>query len=77
MANREKHGGRSQGTPNVITREIREVLKRIISNELDQLEETLSGMDPAKRLEVVIKLIPYVLPKVEPVPMGHSEPWQV
>jgi vacuolar-type H+-ATPase subunit E/Vma4 len=75
MANREKTGGRSQGTPNVITREIREVLKRIISNELDQLEETLSGMDPAKRLEVVIKLIPYVLPKVEPVGMERGEPY--
>jgi len=30
-------------------------------------------MDPAKRLEVVIKLITYVLPKVETVLMGHSE----
>jgi len=75
MANGIKTGGRSAGTPNVVTRELRDVLKRIVSNELEQLETTLQGMEPAKRLEIVIKLIPYVLPKVEPVPMDKNEPF--
>lgn len=75
MANNQKHGGRTQGTPNVITREVRVVLKRIVSNELEHLEQTIADMEPAKRLEIVLKLIPYVLPKVNPVAMYHGEDW--
>ena len=77
MAKGMKTGGRQQGTPNIVTREIRSVLKQIVANELQQLQTTIQDMEPEKRLELVIKLIPYVLPKVEPVPMGHGEPWQL
>jgi len=37
----------------------------------------LKDMDPDKRLEVIIKLLPYVLPKVEPVPMEKNEPYTI
>ncbi len=73
--NKEKHGGRKAGTPNVITSEMRSILKQLIANELERLPATLESMEPEKRIDVILKLIPYVLPKVEPVPMGHSEPW--
>ncbi len=75
MAKGMKTGGRQQGTPNIVTRELRSVLKQIVANELQQLQTTIQGMEPEKRIDVILKLIPYVLPKVEPVPMSIDEPF--
>lgn len=69
-----KTGGRSSGTQNLLTSELRMVLKGIISKELASVPETLANMEPAKRLEIVLRLLPYVLPKVESVPMVSGEP---
>lgn len=75
MAKGMKTGGRQQGTPNIVTRELRSVLKQIVANELQQLQTTIQGMEPEKRIDIILKLIPYVLPKVEPVPMSKDEPF--
>ena len=69
-----KTGGRKSGTPNRLTREIRETLKGVIDYELSRLGETLEGLPPDKRLELVVKLLPYVLPKVETVTSSAGEP---
>lgn len=66
--------GRKKGTPNVLTKEMRLILKNIIAEELATIPETLKKMEPDKRLEVILKLIPYVLPKIEPVTMYAGEP---
>ncbi len=49
---------------------IREILKDMIKKELDQLPGTLKEIEPIQKLNVLCKLIPYVLPRVEAV---HSE----
>jgi len=74
MAKGIKTGGREQGTPNVLTKEMRSILKTIVSKELATIPETLEKMEPDKRLDVILKLLPYVLPKIEPVPMQTGEP---
>jgi hypothetical protein len=77
MANNtgKKFGGRESGTPNTLTKEMRTILKGIISKELESIPETLQKIEPEKRLEIVLKLLPFVLPKVENVPMTINEPW--
>ena len=40
----KKYGGRTKGTPNKITNEIRKKLKNIVDNELDILEDTLKHL---------------------------------
>jgi len=75
MAQRTKTGGRIQGTPNVLTKEMRSIIKEIISKELTGISETLNKLEPEKKVEIIIKLLPYVLPKVEPVPMEAGEPF--
>jgi len=77
MANNtgKKYGGRVQGTPNVLTKELREILKGIISKEIETIPATLEKLPPEKRLEIVLKLMPFVLPKVETVPMQTGEPF--
>lgn len=76
MANNtgKKYGGRQKGTPNKLTKEIRTVLKDLIYKELDEVQEHLDSLEPKQRIELVIKLIPYVLPKVESISYSTNEP---
>jgi hypothetical protein len=63
----KKTGGRVAGTPNRITKELRETLKAVIARELDRVAETLEILPAKERLEIVIRLMPYCLPRVQPV----------
>jgi len=45
-----KHGGRQKGTPNKLTKELRSVLKEVIYNELENIEERLDQLEPKHRL---------------------------
>ncbi len=69
-----KYGGRQKGTPNKLTKEIRTVLKNLIFEELDEIKEHLDSLEPKQRIELIIKLIPYVLPKVESITHSANEP---
>ena len=59
-----KYGGRQKGTPNRITKELRTLLKDILYQELEQVQERLELLEPKERIELLIKLMPYALPKV-------------
>lgn len=59
----KKHGGRIKGTPNKLTKEMRVLLKGIVFNELETIQDKLDKLDDKERLETLIKLLPYVLPK--------------
>ena len=60
-----KTGGREQGTPNKITKETREVLKDIIENNLERLESDLESLEAKDRWDIIIRLLPYTLPKAD------------
>lgn len=64
MAKGFKTGGRSAGTENHTTKEIRKVLKDIIDNELVNIGDLLNELQSKERLEFIVKLLPYVLPKL-------------
>jgi hypothetical protein len=53
---------------------IRDNLKQLLQKELEQLPGTLKELEPAQRLNVLCKLMPYVLPKVESVTHTQGEP---
>ena len=55
-------------------KESRQLLKNIIHEELEKLPDTLKEMKPEKRLDYVIKLLPYALPKSNPVSSNFGEP---
>jgi len=57
-----------------LTGNIRDTLKVLIQKELEKLPETLNGLEPVQRLNIICKLIPYVLPKVESVTHTQGEP---
>ncbi len=63
----QKTGGRSAGTPNKVTSELRKTLKGIVAAELDGLPQTLAELPARERLELLIKLLPFCLPKVNTI----------
>lgn len=69
-----KHGGRKKGTPNRVTKEMRVVLKNLIHSELENLPSILKDLPIKDRLEILIKLIPFVLPKVKETSHTINEP---
>jgi len=46
----------------------------LLRRDLEQLPETLKELDPVQRLNLLCKLIPYVLPKVVSVTHKLGEP---
>jgi hypothetical protein len=61
MAIGRKTGGRQKGTPNKVTTELRETINSIIQDALTP--ESLAALTPDKRADLIIRLLPYVLPK--------------
>ena len=69
-----KYGGREKGTPNRLTKELRTLLKDIFYQELEEIQERLELLKPKERLELLIKLMPYVLPKTTSISHNINEP---
>lgn len=69
-----KYGGRQKGTPNRMTKELRVLLKDIIYQELEEVQERFNLLEPRQRIELIIKLMPYILPKVNSISHTTNEP---
>lgn len=76
MANNtgKKFGGRQKGTPNRMTKELRTVLKDLLYEEIEVLQERLDALEPKDRIELIIKLMPFALPKVNAISHKANEP---
>ena len=68
MANNtgKKYGGREAGTPNRLTAELRVALKNILHQEIELIPEHFEKLEPKDRLELLVKLLPFAISKVEP-----------
>jgi hypothetical protein len=75
--NGKKTGGRAAGTPNKVSGELRKTLKQIIAAELDALPQTLGELPARERLELLIKLMPFCLPKVNTIGGSYDSGWNV
>jgi hypothetical protein len=57
-----------------LTGNIRDTLKEMMQKEIESLPDTLKELEPVQRLNILCKLIPYVLPKVESITHTQGEP---
>lgn len=72
MANGWKTGGRKAGTPNRVTNDLREALQGVLETEIGLIPKHLAELDTRDRLAVLVKLLPYVLPRVTAGPVSEE-----
>ena len=65
MARGIKTGGRTKGTPNKTTSEIREHFQNLITENLGQLNQDLKSLEPLQRLKMIIELSKFVVPTLK------------
>ena len=59
----EKTGGRAKGTPNKVTQEVRELFNELVRENLPQLRIDLATLEPYQRVNALVKLSQFILPK--------------
>lgn len=65
--------GRPKGVPNKSTRETRDWLQKLIDKNRSQVEKDLKKLDPKQRLQIIEKLLNYVVPKATNVNIDFSQ----
>ena len=70
----KKFGGSKHGTANKLTLELRTLLKNVVHQELELLSDHLNKLDVPERLDLLIKLLHFTVPKVEPINYQEDEP---
>jgi hypothetical protein len=71
----KKTGGRVAGTPNKVTSELRKTLKAIVASELEALPTTFEQLQPKERLDLLIKFLPFCMPKVDSIGGSYDTDW--
>lgn len=69
----KKFGGRGKGTLNKSTAETKTLLHNIVGNQLDEVENLLMKLEPKEKLDAIIKLLPYVLPRQSEIAIESKE----
>jgi hypothetical protein len=63
-----KMGGRKKGDTNKLTKEFRSVLRAFLQKEVVKLPNTFNSIkSPERRLELILKLLPFVVPKAQEI----------
>ena len=78
---RKKTGGRKAGTTNKITKTVRESLSDAITGYFNGINENgyslfsdlMQIQEPAGRLAIVAKFLPYVAPKLQSISFNNDE----
>ena len=78
---RKKTGGRKAGTPNKVTKSVRESLRDALTGYINGINEKnyslftdlMQIQEPAGRLAMVAKFLPYVAPKLQSVSFYNDE----
>ena len=73
----EKVGGREKDTPNKVTKKARELFINILSEEVKNIKDSLERIrkdTPYKYLLIIGKLLPYIIPKLDPKDLIEKDP---
>ncbi|MDR3706383.1 MAG: hypothetical protein P4L28_10805 [Paludibacteraceae bacterium] len=66
--------GRPKGRPNRTTTELKEIINSFISNNLEDLQSDFDKLEPAKRFEVLDKMLKHVLPNKAEITEKNEKP---
>lgn len=62
---KQKTGGRSKGTPNAVTRDLREAVRELVEGNVERIRQDLEALEPKERVSAWLKLTEFVLPKLQ------------
>lgn len=68
----KKVAGRTKGTPNKTTAELRQLVAAIVEKNIDKVNDDLSKMQPKDRVAMLEKLMAYVLPRMQAITANVS-----
>ena len=60
---RIKTGGRTAGTPNRVTVDLKEVIKNLLEDNIDTVKADFALLEPKDRIMMFEKLLQYAIPK--------------
>jgi hypothetical protein len=69
-----KSGGRKKGTPNKATTITREILNDIAEGLRPNIARYLAAVDPEDRVQIWLKIIEFIVPKLSSVDMSLTAP---
>ncbi|NQU83372.1 MAG: hypothetical protein HQ536_01545 [Parcubacteria group bacterium] len=69
--------GRPAGTPNKLTKEIRQSLKNAIGGHIEQIGKDLDVLPAKDRLEILTRLLAFILPKVQPLTSNYDSDFEI
>jgi hypothetical protein len=66
--------GRPPGTVNKSSKQIREIINSIITQNIDRLQDDIDSLEPKDRLAFMEKLLQYTIPRLQATSIHTIEP---
>ena len=66
--------GRPKGALNKNTAQTKAMLKEFVDKQLDKFEETFDKLEPKEQAELVVKMLPYCIPRQSDILITENEP---
>ena len=63
----EGNAGRSAGTPNKATTEIKEAFQMLLEDNLPTLQRDISSLEPKERVKFMLDLASFIIPKMKAI----------
>jgi hypothetical protein len=66
-----RQNGRAVGSVNRTTKEIREIFKNLLENNLEQVQNDLDSLEPKDRVLFLLKLTSFVIPSLRSIEINE------
>lgn len=66
---RKKTGGRTAGTPNKLTGDMRQALKTFLETQRPEFEKAFKGLSKKEKVRSYVRLLPFVTPQFQSISM--------
>ena len=75
MANNtgQKFGGRTAGTSNKTTAEVREAFATLLQNNFDKIQRDIDLLEPKERISTILQIAKFVIPVLRSVDVMQQE----
>ena len=68
-----KYGGRTKGTPNKTTAELRERFQTLLDANMETLQSDIEALEPKDRVKAILELARFVLPTLKAMDLQASD----